>query len=155
MQFNRMAAVKSSVALAFVVMCAISSCDRSPTESAQNHGAGQVVPDSEKPVLKFKEPSFHFNPVREGEEVTHSFEFTNTGKSDLLISYASASCGCTVPEWPKEPIGPGESGVIKATFNTEGKQGKQNKKIVITANTKPELTEVNIEGEVLPKQETN
>lgn len=155
MQFYRMAAVKSSAILAFVLMFAIAGCDRSPTESTQNHGAGQVVPDSEKPVLTFKEPLFHFEPVREGEEVTHSFAFTNTGKSDLLISYASASCGCTVPEWPKEPIGPGESGVIKATFNTEGKQGKQNKKIVITANTKPELTEVNIEGEVLPKQETN
>lgn len=150
-----MAAIKSSLLLAIVVMLTTTGCDHSPTESTQNHGAGQVVPDSEKPVLKFKEPLFRFKPVKEGEEVTHSFAFTNTGKSDLLISYASASCGCTVPEWPKEPIGPGESGVIKATFNTEGKQGKQNKKIVITANTKPELTEVHLEGEVLPKQETN
>jgi hypothetical protein len=155
MDFKRMAAVKNSLLLAFVVMFTMTGCDRSPTESTQNHGAGQVVPDSEKPVLKFKEPLFRFKPVKEGEEVTHSFAFTNTGKSDLLISYASASCGCTVPEWPKEPIAPGESGVIKATFNTEGKQGKQNKKIVITANTKPELTEVHLEGEVLPKQQTN
>jgi len=154
MQLRGMIAVKSSMVMAFAVMVALAGCDRSPTKSAQNHGAGQMVPDSEKPVLTFKEPLFRFKAVREGEEVMHSFAFTNTGKSDLLISYASASCGCTVPEWPKDPIAPGESGVIKATFNTEGKQGKQNKKIVITANTKPELTEVHLEGEVLPKQQT-
>jgi hypothetical protein len=56
-----------------------------------------------------------------------------------------------VPEWPKEPIPPGGKGTIKATFNSSGKQGTQHKKIVITANTKPELTEIALEGDVIPK----
>jgi len=146
----------SAVILVGFLSFVVSGCDKSPAESAKNAKLqNQVIPDSEKPVLKFKEPGFKFGKANEGEEVTHQFAFINEGKSDLLISYASASCGCTVPEWPKEPIAPGETGVIKATFNTDGKPGHQNKKIVITANTKPELTEVFLEGEVIPKQQKN
>jgi hypothetical protein len=126
----------------------ISSCDQAAKEKQAND---QKIPDSEKPVIQFEDTLFRFGTIREGEEVEHSFPFTNTGKNDLLISNASASCGCTVPEWPKEPIPPGGKGIIKATFNSEGKQGKQSKKIVISANTKPELTEVWLEGDVLPK----
>ena len=102
-------------------------------------------------MLAFQDTIYRFGTIREGEEVSHEFPFTNTGKSDLLISNASASCGCTVPEWPKEPIKPGGKGVIKATFNSDGKQGKQSKKVVITANTNPQLTEIWLEGDVLPK----
>jgi hypothetical protein len=154
MQILKFPSVRSVSWALFLGLFLMYSCDKSPSESAKNgSNPHQVVPDSEKPVLKFAEPSFHFGTAREGEEVSHEFAFTNEGKTDLLISFASASCGCTVPEWPKEPIPPGGKGVIKATFNTEGKGGKQNKKIVITANTKPELTEVFLEGDVLPKQE--
>lgn len=136
-----------------LLMVLFSSCDRGPAEGAGT--AVQKIPDSEKPVFAFQDTIFRFGTVREGEEVLHSFPFTNTGKSDLLISNASASCGCTVPEWPKEPIPSGGKGIIKATFNTSGKQGKQSKKIVITANTKPELTELFLEGDVLPKVNQN
>ena len=131
----------------------LASCDRGPAEGKA--AAEQKIPDSEKPVLVFEDTVYRFGTIREGEEVTHSFSFTNTGKSDLLISNASASCGCTVPVWPKEPIPPGGKGIIKATFNTEGKQGKQSKKIVITANTRPELTEISLEGDVTPKINQN
>ena len=139
--------------LAGACLSFFSSCDRGP--SAGKNAPAQTIPDSEKPVLVFEDTLYRFGTVKEGEEVTHSFPFTNSGKSDLLISNASASCGCTVPEWPKEPVPPGGKGVIKATFNSEGKQGKQSKKIVITANTKPELTEVWLEGDVIPKPKTD
>lgn len=130
------------------------SCDRPPTEATKvSAGAGAVVPGHLKAVLKFKETTYRFAGVREGQEVSHAFEFTNSGKSDLLISNAVASCGCTVPEWPKEPIAPGKSGKILVTFNTEGKQGQQHKSVAITANTKPEITEIFLEGHVLPKQD--
>jgi hypothetical protein len=136
--------------MAFFVFAA---CDKSPTESEENEEiATEKVPNSEKPVFTFEKATQNFGTLPEGEEVTREFLFTNTGKTDLLISNASASCGCTVPEWPKEPIPPGGKGKIKATFNSSGKEGKQNKKIVITANTNPELTEVYLEGEVTPSQ---
>jgi hypothetical protein len=139
-----------------LLLFSVASCDRAPSESSRiNKESGNEVPDAEKPVIAFKETTFNFQKVNEGEEVTHEFEFTNEGKSDLLISKAVASCGCTVPDWPKEPIPPGKGGKIKATFNTEGKQGQQKKTIVITANTKPEQTDVYLEGEVIPKENKN
>jgi len=139
-----------------VFLFALGACDKKPTEKLrENVGAGQVVPDDQKPFLKFKEPSYNFKSAKEGEEVTHDFEFTNEGKTDLLISNAVATCGCTVPEWPKEPIAPGKGGKIKATFNTTGKSGQQHKAITITANTKPEKTEVFLEGEVIKEIKQN
>lgn len=137
------------IASAIFLMGFLAACDRGPAGGKQ--AQEQTIPDSEKAVLAFQDTVFRFGTIREGDEVSHEFPFTNTGKSDLLISNASASCGCTVPEWPKEPIAPGEKGVIKATFNSEGKQGKQSKKVVITANTNPQLTEIWLEGDVIPK----
>lgn len=144
-----------SVILPGLLCLMLVACDRGPSETRES--SSQKIPDAQKPVLAFADTIYRFGTIREGEEVTHSFPFTNAGKTDLLISNASASCGCTVPEWPKEPIPPGGKGTIKATFNSDGKQGKQSKKIVITANTKPELTEILLEGDVIPtiKQNTN
>jgi hypothetical protein len=151
MKLNRINYTLIFLAFAF----SIGSCDKKPSEKiSENVGAGQVIPDDQKPVLKFKESSYNFKSAKEGAEVSHDFEFTNEGKTDLLISNAVASCGCTVPEWPKEPIPPGVSGKIKATFNTTGKSGQQHKSITITANTKPEKTEVFIEGEVIKENKT-
>jgi len=136
-----------------IALLFISSCDKKPSESTiQANGAGQLIPDDQKPVLKFKESSFNFKSAKEGDEVSHDFEFTNEGKTDMLISNAVASCGCTVPQWPKEPIPPGKGGKIKATFNTAGKSGQQHKTITIMANTNPEKTEIFIEGEVIKKE---
>jgi hypothetical protein len=147
---------KTAMGICLAGVFIFSSCDKSPTESATNTEiASDIVPDSEKPVFSFEKQTHDFGTITEGEEVTREFSFTNTGKTDLLISTANASCGCTVPEWPKEPIPPGGKGIIKATFNSEGKSGKQNKKIVITANTKPELTEVFLEGQVNPAPQKN
>jgi hypothetical protein len=145
------------ICLIFILVWGIfSSCDRQATNSEKvNAGAGAVIPDHLKPVLSFKEETHKFQPVRDGDEVSHEFEFTNTGKSDLLISNAIASCGCTVPDWPKEPIAPGKSGKLKVTFNSTGRSGMQHKSIAITANTKQGKSEVFLEGEVLPKENIN
>ena len=100
------------------------------------------------PVFQFKEESFDFGSVKEGESVTHEFSFTNTGKSELLISSANGSCGCTVPEYPKEAIKPGKQGVIKVTFNSKDKVGMQHKTVTIIANTIPNSKVLTISGEV-------
>jgi hypothetical protein len=76
----------------------------------------------------------------DGEVVEHTFRFTNTGSKDLVISSASASCGCTIPNWPKEPIAPGEKGEIKVEFNSNGKKDMVTKDITILANTNPVKT---------------
>ena len=78
-----------------------------------------------------------------------TFRFKNVGQSNLIISSAQGSCGCTVPEWPKEPIAPGAEGKIEVTFNSTGKQGLQNKTVTLVANTIPNTKVIVIKGEVL------
>ena len=89
------------------------------------------------PILTFEKQEHDFGTVHEGEVVEYSFKFKNTGTAPLLIESASASCGCTIPEVPKEPIKPGEDGYMKVSFNSTGKIGAQLKEISIKANTNP------------------
>ncbi len=96
--------------------------------------------------ITFAEKSFDFGTVKQGEKVTHVFEFTNTGRIPLLISDARSTCGCTVPEWPREAIPPGEKGSIKVVFNTAGKHDQQKKPVTITANTYPSETVIQLTG---------
>jgi hypothetical protein len=91
----------------------------------------------ELPAFEFSEESHDFGEIVQGEKVSYSFKFKNSGKADLVISSASGSCGCTVPEYPRDPIPPGGSGVIKVTFDSAGKQGHQDKKVTLVANTIP------------------
>jgi len=89
------------------------------------------------PAFAFSERSHEFGEIVQGEKVSCSFQFKNVGDADLLISSATGSCGCTVPEYPKDAIHPGGSGVIKVTFDSSGKQGHQDKKVTLVANTIP------------------
>jgi hypothetical protein len=82
----------------------------------------------------------------EGERVSHAFTFTNTGKNALVISKAIGSCGCTVPEWPKEPIAPGAKGKIDVVFNSERRVGKASKDVTVYANTEPATSKVTLKG---------
>jgi len=93
------------------------------------------------PVITFDETVHNFGNVTEGEKVEYSFKFTNTGDKDLIITDASSSCGCTVPDWPKEPLKPGKSAYMKVVFNSAGKEGFTEKLITIKANTNPEVVQ--------------
>src|SRR6185295_4239034 len=86
--------------------------------------------------FKFEEETFDFGTIKQNDVVNHDFAFTNTGKEPIIISQAQGSCGCTVPTWPKEPIGPGQKAVIKVTFNSAGKMGMQDKTVTLTSNAK-------------------
>ena len=86
------------------------------------------------PIIEFDNTEFNFETLTQGESVTHEYTFKNTGKSDLIIRKTRASCGCTAVNVTKEPIPPGGTGTIKATFNSRGKSGKQNKIITVITN---------------------
>jgi hypothetical protein len=101
------------------------------------------------PAIKFEEELFEFGEITQGEKVEHTFMFTNTGEADLIVTSAKGSCGCTVPEWPKKPIKPGEKGEINVVFNSEGKKGRQHKKVTIVANTQPSTNVIAISGEII------
>jgi len=100
------------------------------------------------PVIAFEETTHDFGKIIQGEKVSYTFKFENTGESDLLISRVSTSCGCTVGDYPKEPIEPGESGKIEVTFNSHGKKGFQNKSVTVLANTEPNATTLFIKSMV-------
>jgi len=98
------------------------------------------------PVMTFEKDVHDFGKIIQGEKVSYKFKFTNTGASDLLITDAKGSCGCTVPEYPRNPVKPGESGEIDVVFDSTGKTGQQNKKVTITANTVPNTITLAING---------
>jgi hypothetical protein len=108
-----------------------------------------AAPNPNAPVMTFAVSEHDFGDIKPGSVVKHTFEFTNTGKSPLLIENATASCGCTTPNWTKEPIAPGGKGTIDVQFDSHGKMGIQNKEIAIQANTQPSITKIVIKTNVL------
>ena len=92
-----------------------------------------------------------FGKMKEGDNLEVSFRFKNVGDKPLIISNVSASCGCTVPETPKEPYAPGQTGVIKASFNSTGKPGSQSKQVNVFANTDPAMTTLTFRVDVKGK----
>src|SRR5690606_26227731 len=111
------------------------------------------------PQFKFKGGDTHdFGTLKEGPVAEHIFEFTNTGKEPLIIQGATASCGCTTPEWPKEPILPGKSGKITVRYNTQGRVAPFNKEVYIQSNAfvpgGKERYELHIKGTVVAADAT-
>lgn len=122
---------------------------------ASNTPAVEVKPEGPTPEFKFNESSFDFGNINEGDVVEHTFAFTNNGQAPLIISNAAGSCGCTIPDWPKEPIPVGGTGEILVQFNSANKPGVQNKTVTITANTYPKITKLNIKALVAAKPKVN
>lgn len=100
------------------------------------------------PEITFDKDFHDFGKISEGEKVTYSFRFKNTGKGDLIVQTASGSCGCTVPEIPEKPLRPGETGFIKVQFNSEGRAGIQEKQVTVVTNTIPNTNIIRIKAEV-------
>jgi hypothetical protein len=103
--------------------------------------------------IEFSKETHDYGTVKYGADGTCTFDFTNTGTEPLIISNAKGSCGCTVPEWPKEPIAPGATGTIKVSYDTK-RPGAISKSVTITCNDAAEPTKViRITGNVLPAPE--
>ena len=99
--------------------------------------------------FEFDEKIKTFDDIKEGEKVEVEYKFRNVGNSPLLITSAKSTCGCTVPEFPKDPIAPGDSSSIKVKFDSENRPGFQTKPISILANTYPNKTVLTLEGRVI------
>jgi hypothetical protein len=111
--------------------------------NAQSAGSGAVI--------TFKEKSVDFGDIVQGEIVEHTFVLTNSGTEPLIISNVAATCGCTVPNWPNQPIAPGKAAEIKVSFNSTGKMGKQNSVVRIYSNATEPIEKVSLISNVLPK----
>lgn len=145
------------IILSLACLAIMASCSNQETkqpnvtqsESAYTASTASESAPGEGAAFKFIKESYDFGQITEGEKVSYDFKFTNVGKTPLIITSATATCGCTVPDYPKEPVAPGADGIIKVVFDSSGKLGMQNKVITITANTIPEMTQVNILGNVV------
>ncbi len=104
----------------------------------------------ELPVIKFDDTSHNFGMMSSGEIVEHEFTFRNEGKGPLIIAGATSSCGCTVPEFSREPIPPGGSGSLKVTFSSVGKQGYIVKGISVTSNAFPSIQDLTVTADIKP-----
>ena len=98
--------------------------------------------------IKFTEEKYDFGSIKQGDIVDHVFKFKNTGTQPLVISNVQASCGCTIPDWTKEPVAPGKTGMISAKFNSAGKMGMQTKVLTVDSNSAGGTTTVSLVGEV-------
>lgn len=101
------------------------------------------------PVIQFESVTHDFGKVIQGERLSYSFKFKNTGHSNLIISYVESTCGCTTSTPPKEPIKPGDSGEIKVTFDSKTKSGEVSNQVLITANTYPVNTLLTVKANVI------
>ena len=112
-----------------------------------------AMADDSYAKASFEVKSHDFGTIKEeGGPVSCTFEFTNTGDKPLLIIDATASCGCTRPEFPTKPIKPGKKGKIKVTYSPIGRPGAFKKTVKVKTNGKERSTTLRIEGTVIPKQ---
>ncbi|HEV7346766.1 DUF1573 domain-containing protein [Telluribacter sp.] len=105
---------------------------------------------AQKGVMKFKEETHSFSKIEQGKPVTHEFTFTNTGTDPIVISNVSASCGCTTPSYTKDPVLPGKTGSIKATYNAAA-MGAFNKSVTVFSNAESPTITLFLKGEVISK----
>ncbi len=110
---------------------------------------GVAAPTGPVTAMTFDESSFNFGSVTEGEIITHTYSFKNSGNEPLIVSDARGTCGCTVPSKPTAPIAPGETGEITVRFDTNNKVGERQQKVTITANTDPAQTVISLDGTVV------
>ncbi len=129
---------------------AVANANNSPIKPMDANNPNTVKTDPALATkMEFAESAFDFGTLKEGEKVSHVFKFKNTGDKPLTIANAVGSCGCTVPQYPKEPIMPNAEGEIKVEFDSKGKEGKQSKTVTITANTEPAQTVLTVNSEVI------
>jgi hypothetical protein len=114
-------------------------------EADQRHQQALAMP---KTILAFTDTKFSFGKIKEGDVVKHAFHFKNAGNAPLLISRAEASCGCTVPSFPKEPVPPGGEGDVLVQFDSHNRKGHQQKNVLVWSNSQLEKMSIGFDAEV-------
>ncbi len=112
---------------------------------------GMVFTSNAQGALNFKQEKHDFGTIKEGDVAVYNFEFTNTGKTPVVISNVQPSCGCTIPQWPKQPIQPGKTGTVTASYSSKGRVGNFNKTITVINNGEVSQIVLSIQGSVVAK----
>ena len=120
-----------------------------PSNPTNPQAPTEPVIDLPVTTVSFDNESHDFKEIKAGTKVVHEFKFKNTGTNPLKVYNVKPSCGCTTPDWTKEPVAPGGEGFIKVEFDSAGKTGIQKKSVTVTMNTEPKTKVLNFQGEVL------
>lgn len=127
-----------------LVLFMISSCEsndgRISGDLVNNPASATVGANTKEPKIVFNVLEHDFGKMLQGEQVSYTYKFKNTGNAPLIISSVEKTCGCTDTKYPKTPIKPGEEGSITITYNSDGHKGFQNKRIIVKTNTNPAET---------------
>ena len=131
----------------------LASCDvRTKKTVEKNEPLTQQIEIKDPTTVQIIDSSYNFGKVAEGEIVEYNYRFKNTGTKPLIVTNVSASCGCTVPEKPEQPIKPGETGFIKVKFNSAHRVGNAHKTVTVSSNAQPTFPELLLTGEVTEKK---
>jgi hypothetical protein len=125
------------------------------TGDVMNTKSAEGSSNASLPDIKFGEETHDFGRITQGEKVAYAFKFKNTGSANLIISSAHGSCGCTIPDYPKKPILPGEEGVINVVFASEGKSGVVEKSVTIVTNCEPSTKIIYIKANIIVPTSAN
>ena len=140
------------LALGMMTSCGGNGDDSLSTNLVNNPKSAEQTSDKEA-VITFDKMEHEFGKLLQGEVVTYSFHFTNTGNAPLLITQVKTSCGCTAGDFPREPIKPGQDGFIKATYDSKGHHGFQSRTLSVTSNTNPSTTVLRLKADVMTPDE--
>lgn len=131
--------MKTKIYLCSLVLFTILSCKK----ETKNYGEVKYG------IMDFVSKEHDFGIIKPGTKVNYTFKFENTGENDLIISEVKGTCGCTVPEYSKQPIKPGQDGKIKVSFDSAGKSGKVSKGVIIKANTPNGVEQLTITATII------
>jgi hypothetical protein len=140
--------------IVFATSCKEQRTDIS-TNDIMNTKSADGKSNADLPEIKFEEETHDFGRITQGEKVTYNFKFKNTGGANLIISSASGSCGCTIPDYPKKPILPGEEANINVVFASEGKSGIVEKSVTIVTNCEPSTRIIYIKANIIVPTSAN
>ena len=136
----------------FCILGVLFSCNIRNTKNKLGLRSNLAVGFTDSTSMVMLDSTYDFGKVTDGEKVTFNYRFRNTGDKPLIIASAVASCGCTVPEKPEEPIKPGETGILKVIFNSEGRVGPAHKEIRVSSNAYPPFPTLLLTGMVESKK---
>ncbi|MFN8324081.1 MAG: DUF1573 domain-containing protein [Chitinophagales bacterium] len=124
-----------SIALLLILFVGLFSCRKKGELPAEMKLDSELMKDTAQ--IEFLDSvTYHFDTIMQDDKVHHDFRIKNVSDKNLIIARAFGSCGCTVPDYPKDPIKPGATATIKVTFNSAGKEGEQHKNVTLVCNTK-------------------
>lgn len=125
-------------------------CNQPPPNETSSSVSG-INPEADGPVISFQKDVHEFGKIISGERVSYGFRFTNTGTSPLLITGIRSGCGCTVGDYPKDPVMPGNEGRIHVVFNSSGRRGFQSESVRVLSNAQETVVTLRITAEVMER----